>query len=128
MILRSGIDMVEINRFSDLKPDLRERFLHRVFTNQEMEDCGGHDQKFAGRFAVKEAVAKALGTGIGPVSWKDIEIITQENGEPLLVLHNKAHEIAESLGLVQWSISISHTSEHAIGLAVAIGEKSPPMA
>lgn len=128
MILRSGIDLVEINRFGDLKPDLRKRFLIRVFTDQEMEDCNGHDQKFAGRFAVKEAVAKALGTGIGPVSWKDIEIISQENGEPFLVLHNKAHEIAENLGLVQWSISISHTSEHAIGLAVAIGEESPPLA
>ena len=123
MILRSGIDLVEINRFSNLKPELRERFLHRVFTDQEMEDCGGHDQKFAGRFAVKEAVAKALGTGIGPVSWKEIEIITQQNGEPFLVLYNKAHEIAEKLGLVQWSISISHTSQHAIGLAVAIGEE-----
>ena len=127
MILRSGIDLVEINRFSDLKPDLRERFLHRVFTEQELEDCGGHNQKFAGRFAVKEAVAKALGTGIGPVSWKDIEIITRETGEPFLVLHNKANEIAKNLGLVQWSISISHTSEHAIGLAVALGEESQPL-
>ena len=121
MILRSGIDLVEINRFGDLKPELRTRFLQRVFTDQELADCGDHDHKLAGRFAVKEAVAKALGTGIGLVSWKEIEVISNESGEPQLLLHAKARQQAEKLGLTQWSISISHTGEHAIGLTVALG-------
>ena len=73
-------------------------------------------------FAVKEAVAKALSTGIGLVSWKEIEVISKPNGEPQLVLHSKAQEYADKLGLTQWSISISHTKEHAVGLAVAVGE------
>jgi len=122
MILRSGIDLVEINRFGDLKPELRDRFLRRVFSDQELADCKGHDHKLAGRFAVKEAVAKALGTGIGLVSWKEIEVITESEGEPRLVLHEKAAEYAEKLGLTQWSVSISHTANHAIAMVVAIGE------
>jgi len=101
-----------------------EGFLQRVFTEQELVDCGDHDHKLAGRFAVKEAVAKALGTGIGLISWKEIEIISNESGEPQLFLHDKAQQQAEKLGLTQWSVSISHTGEHAVGLAVALGSES----
>ena len=76
---------------------------------------------YAGRFAIKEAVAKALGTGIGDVRWLDIEVVSDERSKPTLVLHNEAAKLAKADGLTQWSISISHTNTHAIGFAVAIG-------
>ncbi|NSW52879.1 MAG: holo-ACP synthase [Anaerolineae bacterium] len=122
MNLRTGIDLVEISRFGDLREDLRARFIERVFTEAEITLCHGRDERLAGRFAVKEAVAKALGCGIGAVSWQEIEILRGEQGEPLLILHGKAQVLAEELGLVEWSVSISHTHLHAVGLAVGLGE------
>ena len=73
------------------------------------------------RFAVKEAVAKALGTGIGEMTWVEIEVVSDELGRPELVLHGAAKRLADELGLLEWSISLSHTETHAIGFAVAIG-------
>ncbi len=72
--LRSGIDLIEIARLEGIRPEIRERFLRRVFTIQELEDARDSNLHLAGRFAAKEAVAKALGCGIGPVSWQEIEI------------------------------------------------------
>ncbi len=77
----------------------------------------------AGRFAVKEAVAKALGCGIGVLGWQSIEVRRGAQGEPILALHGKAQEMAAALGLEDWSISISHTRTHAVGLAVAVGAR-----
>ena len=79
-------------------------------------------ESLAARFAAKEAVAKALGTGIGAVSFQEIEILRDENRAPVLYLHGAAQELAEKLGLETWSISISHTETHAIAMVVAIGE------
>ena len=122
MILRSGVDLIETNRLSGLNPHIRARFLKRVYTPAELDICGTSDASLSGRFAAKEAVAKALGTGIGPVRWQDLEITTGPRGEPLLYLHGAAQEIAAQLGLQTWSVSISHTNTHAIAMAVAIGE------
>jgi holo-[acyl-carrier protein] synthase len=121
MILRCGVDLVEIERFQ-MQPRLRERFLARIFTPAEIELCADKDQTFAGRFAVKEAVAKALGSGIGEISWQEIEVLADDQRAPLLVLHGKAAERAQALGLTQWSVSISHQSTLAVGMAVALGE------
>lgn len=127
MLLRSGIDLVEINRFEALNPAIRERFLQRVFTENEIRDSGTSIASLAGRFAAKEAVAKALGCGIGPVAWREIEILQGEHGEPLLKLHGKALELAQQTGLHTWSISITHTTSVAAASAVAIGlTESPP--
>ena len=120
--LRTGIDLVEIYRLEQLDPAIRRRFLQRVFTPAELEDCQGMLPSLAGRFAAKEAVAKALGCGIGPVSWQDIEILRGEQGQPMLKLTGNAHRVAEGLGLVTWSISISHTREHAVAVAVAAAD------
>ena len=76
----------------------------------------------AGRFAAKEAVSKALGTGIGDITWKEIEILGDEQNAPTLTLHGSAQEKARQLGLQQWSVSISHSQNHAIATAVAVGE------
>jgi holo-[acyl-carrier protein] synthase len=120
--LRTGVDLVELSRLEELNPAIRSRFLQRIFTPREMEQSGGRIQSLGGLFAAKEAVAKALGTGIGPVSWQDIEILQAETGQPLLELHGAAAQTAAELCLSAWSISISHTAAHAVAVAVATGE------
>jgi holo-[acyl-carrier protein] synthase len=120
--LRSGIDLVEISRLEGVEPAIRTRFLRRVFTAQELEDARDSNLHLAGRFAAKEAVVKALGCGIGPVSWQEIEILRGQNGEPLLVLHGKASQIAGDQRLTSWTVSISHTSAFAVAVAVACGD------
>ena len=119
--LRSGIDLVEIDRLEGVEPAIRTRFLRRVFTTQELEEAGDSNVHLAGRFAAKEAVVKALGCGIGPVSWQEIEILHGQSGEPRLVLHGKASQIASDQRLTTWSVSISHTSAVAVAVAVACG-------
>ncbi len=127
MFLRTGIDLIEISRLENLNEQIKPRFLRRVFTPEELNEVGSSSTSLAGRFAAKEAVAKALGTGIGPVSWQDIEIRRGPGGEPLLELHGNAQRLAEEQALDCWSISISHTQTHAIAMAVALGKQSEPM-
>jgi holo-[acyl-carrier protein] synthase len=121
-VLRTGIDLLEINRLDELDAAIRARFLQRVFTPGELADAADSNASLAGRFAVKEAVAKALGCGIGAVGWQSIEVQRGPQGEPLLLLHGKAQDMAASLGLQQWSISISHSRTHAVAVAVGLGE------
>jgi holo-[acyl-carrier protein] synthase len=121
-VLRSGVDILEINRLVQLRAEIKPRFLTRVFTPGELEICRGSEISLSGRFAIKEAVAKALGSGIGPISWQEIETLQGQAGEPLLVLHGKALLLSNQLGIHTWSISISHTRTLAIGFAVAAGE------
>jgi holo-[acyl-carrier protein] synthase len=120
-ILRTGIDLVEIERLSRLRPEIRQRFLERVFTPLELAEAAQSDASLAGRFAVKEAVAKALGTGIGLLGWQQIEVERGTQGEPVLRLHGKAQEEADRQGLTLWSISISHSQAYAVAVAVALG-------
>ena len=126
MPLRTGIDIVEINRLEEINPAIRARFIERVFTPLEQELTHGSYASLAGRFAAKEAVSKALGTGIGRVNWRHIEIRRGPAGEPLLQLHGFAREVAERLGLTTWSVSISHGHEHAVAVAVALGADNEP--
>ena len=121
-MLSTGVDMIEVARIERGIARHGDRFLQRFFTAQEVAYCAGANvTSLAGRFAVKEAVGKAFGTGIGDVSWTEIEIVCDERGRPGLVLHNAAKELAKKLGLTKWSISLSHTDTHAIGFAVAMG-------
>lgn len=121
--LRTGIDTIEIARLEQLQPGIKTRFLERVFTPLELAEANGSDASLAGRFAAKEAVAKALGCGIGPVRWQDIEIRKAESGAPLLALHGAALDLAKQAGLASWSISISHNRTFAVAVAVAAGEE-----
>ena len=121
IVLRTGVDLVEIERLDHLQPNIRDRFLQRVFTLRELAECGCSSASLAGRFAVKEAVAKALGCGIGAIGWQSVEVQRGPQGEPTLLLHEKAQALAESIGLTQWSISISHSRTHAIAMAVGLG-------
>lgn len=120
-VLRSGVDLLEVERLNQLNTGVKPRFLARVFTPRELEICGDSEISLGGRFAAKEAVSKALGSGIGPVSWQEIEILQGEAGEPQLLLHGKALELSNLLGIQSWSISISHTKTLAIAFAVAVG-------
>ena len=123
-MLSVGVDMIEISRIERAAARHGARFYQRFFTVQEQEYCAGQAGRLAGRFAVKEAVAKALGTGIGDVRWTEIEVLCNERGKPELVLHDQARDLATSLGLTNWSISLSHTASHAIGFAVGTGKQS----
>ncbi len=121
MTLRTGVDLLEISRLREAIDRHGERFLARIFTSTEREQCGENYPSLAARFAAKEAVAKALGTGLGDVSFTDIEIVRGENGEPNLKLYGKALEVANELKLTEWAISLSHTHEHAVASVVALG-------
>ncbi len=122
MILRTGVDLVETARIAEAIDRHGDRFLNRIFTPAEVELSGGRIPSLAGRYAAKEAVSKAFATGIGDMRWVEIEILQDERKAPQLVLHGSASQIAVGLGLNTWSISISHTESHAVGMAVALGE------
>ncbi len=119
-MLAVGVDMIENERVARSLERFGARFADRVFTAAEQSQCNGRIPSLAGRFAVKEAVAKALGTGIGDMNWTDIEIINNDRGKPELHLHNQALVMAQDQGLAHWSISLSHTNTHAIGFAVGM--------
>lgn len=120
-MLAVGVDMIEIARVERGVQRHGDRFLHRVFTGQEIAYCHGRIPSLAARFAIKEAVSKALGTGIGDIGWTDIEVVCDGRGKPQLVLHNQASTLAASKGWATWDISLSHTETHAIGFVVAVG-------
>src|SRR5512134_1670699 len=119
-MLRCGIDMIENRRIEDGIARLGERFLNRFFTPGERADCEDKPHRLAARLAGKEAVAKALGTGIGDVSWQEIEIRCGERGRPALLLHGAAARLSDELGLTQWDISLTHTADYASAVAVAL--------
>lgn len=122
MRLASGVDILLISRLGEMKPEIQARFLKRVYTARELAEVGASKQSLAGRFAAKEAVAKALGCGIGPLGWQSIEVLRGAAGEPVLLLHGEAQARAAALGLVSWSLSISHSAEYAVAFVVALGE------
>ncbi len=98
-----------------------ERFLSRVYTNRERELFGARVPELAVRWAAKEAVAKALGTGFVGVSWQEIEILPDHRGKPLVYLKGRAAERAGELGLTNWSVSLSHSRDNAVAFVVATG-------
>lgn len=122
MILRSGIDILEICRLDEINPAIRERFITRVYTPEEIAQAKNHTDTLTGLFSAKEAVSKALGTGIGAVHWQDIEILHLPSGQPVVRLHGQAKIVADQLGLTTWSVSISHDRDRVVAMAVAIGE------
>ncbi len=121
MILRSGIDIIEVSRIDEINPNIRRRFIKRVYTPQEILQARDQSDTLTGLFSAKEAVSKALGTGIGKVHWQDIEILHLPSGQPVIHLHGHAKHVADQLGLETWSVSISHDRDKVVALAVAIG-------
>ncbi len=122
MIVGTGIDIVEVARVEAAIVRFGNRFLQRVFTENEIRYCQSkHNvmERFAGRFAAKEAAMKALGTGWrGGVQWKEFEVAREAGGRPTMLLGGKAAEYAGALGVRRASLSISHTAEQAIASVI----------
>ena len=121
MNLRTGVDLIEIERFEKAYSRRGERLLARIFTIQEILETGKNLESLAARFAAKEAVSKALGTGIGEVAWHEIEILRGTAREPILRLHGKAAQLAQESGLESWALSLTHTRALAMAFVVASG-------
>jgi len=114
-----GIDIIEIKRIESAVNRGRERFLRRVYTETELRACRDRPSSLASRFAAKEAVMKVLGTGGIGIAWREIEILTGDDGRPSVRLHGRASDKAARLDLKEVSISLSDSREYAV--AVAIG-------
>src|SRR5258706_4273500 len=128
MIVGSGVDLCEVPRIKEAIARHGKRFLERVYTSREIDYAERKKNKFeryAARFAAKEAGMKALGTGWrGGLGWRDIEVTNLRSGRPTLSFHGKAAEIAEKLGVRNIALSITHTAEQAIALVIL--EALPP--
>jgi len=116
-----GIDTIEIARIQRTLADFGDRFLRRVYTEQERECYGTRISELAARFAAKEATSKALGTGIRGIRWREMEVLSNRRGKPVLVLHGSAAERAALLGLVAFDVSLTHSRTDA--MAIVIGMK-----
>ena len=125
-ILGHGVDVIECPRVLQMLEDHGNRFLERVFTSHELDYCRRHKestQRLAGRFAAKEAVLKALGTGMrGRMKWTDVQIANDDMGKPEIALTGESATVAKSKGVCQVLVSISHTREHAVASAIALGK------
>ena len=113
-----GVDIVEIERVEQSIARFGDRFLKRVYTEQELTYCHRRVHSLAARWAAKEATAKALGTGIGQVGWRDIEVVSEANCRPVLRLHGAAAELSARLGLSEFAVSLSHTNDYAVAFVV----------
>jgi holo-[acyl-carrier protein] synthase len=124
-IVGIGVDLVEVARVQHSLDRFGDRFLQRVFTAGEIEYS--MSMKFparhlAARFAAKEAVSKAFGTGIGKaMGWRDIDVRKKESGEPYLVFEGGADKLASECGVTQPLITLSHTDHHAVAMIVLAG-------
>lgn len=141
MIIQIGTDIVYIPRIQAAIERFGDRFVQRIYTQNEQQDCGYTQavrsdtlvsrlsiNKLAGRWAAKEAVAKALGTGWGGVGYTDIEICRQSSGAPSVQLHQRAAAVVAAWGEGQWQLSISHDGDYAIATAlyICLTEKFSP--
>jgi holo-[acyl-carrier protein] synthase len=114
-----GIDMIEVERVRKVFERHGERFLKRVYTEDEIRQCRGKVARLAGRFAAKEAISKALGTGIHGVTWREMEIVQLRSGRPTVRLHGIAKLRALQLGLSAFDVSIADLAQFSIAIAVA---------
>ena len=121
---RIGVDIIEIDRIERAVTRGGGRFLKRIYTDKELELCQNKSPALAARFAAKEAVMKALGTGIKGVRWRDIETLANPDGKPIVNLYGGAQRTAKQLKLTEVEISLSHSREYAI--ASAIGSTDLP--
>ena len=130
MILGHGLDLTDTDRIARLLEEHGERFLSRCFTAGERAYCDTHAARraevYAARFAAKEAVMKALGTGLsGGIQWTDVEVERNAAGKPGVKLHGKAAQIADESGITAWSLSLTHVRGMAAASAIAWGGGQP---
>lgn len=125
MIVGTGVDITEVPRIAAAIQRFGERFIRRIFTDNEIRYCESKQNKaerYAARFAAKEAALKAIGTGWRRgVAWTDVEVTRQPGGRPTLAFHNVAGQFAAQLGVKHAHVSLSHTVEHAIAHVILEG-------
>lgn len=122
MIVGTGIDIAEVPRIAESIVRFGDRFLHRIFTEDERRYCdskANRIERYAARFAAKEAAMKALGTGWNRgVRWRDIEVCRQPGGRPTIAFHGVALSFATRLGVKNISLSITHTADQAMAMVI----------
>ncbi|MGC8553378.1 MAG: holo-ACP synthase [Phycisphaerae bacterium] len=125
VIIGHGVDIAEVVRIADMMKRHGEHFLNRCFTPVEQAYCSDHKcpaMHYAARFAAKEAVLKALGTGWrGEIAWTDVEVRRDAAGKPFVELSGEARRLAVGQGIKRWHLSLSHTDTVAIASAIAEG-------
>ena len=117
-----GVDVVEIDRFREVlarTPGIRDR-LFRPDEQAYADQRNDPTERYAARFAAKEAVMKALGCGLGDVAMRDIEVVRAESGAPSVRLHGRAAARADEMGITRWLLTLTHTSRDAHAIAVAL--------
>ena len=114
-----GVDIIELERVAAALKRHGGRFLERVYTPLEAAVCHGRLPELAARFAAKEAMMKALGTGARGVAWREIEVLPNRRGKPLVYLHGRAGERAARIGLDGLDVSMSHSRRYAVAFVVA---------
>ena len=126
-IIAHGIDLVDCPRIEEMIKRHDQRFINRVFTSREQAYADSNKdsvEKYAGRFAAKEAILKLMGTGWrGKIAWTDIEVVNNIAGQPEVTLCGEVKKIAEGLGIKHISVSITHTANFAIASAVALAKR-----
>ena len=118
-MLYTGIDIIEIDRIKKVYLQYPKRFMKKIFTETEISYCKGRYPQIAARFACKEAVMKALGTGIRGIPWKSIEVYRARGKAPEIILHGNAKSKATQLGIKRIALSISHSKNFAVASVVA---------
>jgi holo-[acyl-carrier protein] synthase len=122
MILGTGVDIIEVARIRSSHQRFGDRFIRRLLRESEIEYCLSHHDPapfLAARFAAKEAVSKAFGTGIGQhLGWQDVEVRKKPSGEPFVVLHDKGLELMAERGADQLHLTLSHTVAYAVAVAI----------
>lgn len=124
-IVGIGTDITEIDRIEKMVEKHGDSFIRRVFTPDEISYCRGKKggERFAARWAVKEAVLKALGTGwVDGIAWTDMEVVRDAGGKPSVVLTGGAKRMADRLGITDCQVTISHCGHYAVAFVVACGE------
>lgn len=118
-VLSVGVDIIEIARIAAVLERHGSRFLERVYTERELAYCRGRVAELAARFAAKEAASKALGTGMRGIRWRDMEVLPDARGKPILYLHGAALARAQELGLREFAVSLSHSRDFAVAVVAA---------
>lgn len=118
MSVSVGIDIVEIERIKQAVSSYRDSFLHRIYTDSELDYCKNRLSRLAARFAAKEAVLKVLGTGAWGINWKEIEVLSTTNSKPAIRLYGKIKDKAITSGITDISVSLSHEKKYAIACVI----------
>ena len=113
-----GIDIIEIYRIEQAISSWQDSFLKRIYTEAELKSYHNRAPSLAARFAAKEAVMKALGTGAKGVNWRDIEILSNSEGAPVVQLHERAERKAKENGITKFSVTMSHCKEYAVAFVI----------